>query len=62
MFMTLNNNLQSIDKDIVSKLLNEICNDLNFVASKKVQLRLWQVYECLNLQRLPNVMTPRAAA
>jgi len=61
MFKTLYNNLQSIDKDIVSKILNEICTDLNQVASRKVQLRLFQVYECLNLNRLPVVRSPRSA-
>ena len=45
---TLTNMFHKIDKDIVDKVLQEICNDLNFVAKRKAQQRLTQVYECLN--------------
>ena len=55
MFTTLSNSLHSIDKDIVDKVLREICSDLNLVARAKSQYRLMQVYECLNLAKLPNL-------
>ena len=62
MFKTLSSIVHNVDKEIVDKVLNEICADLNYVARQKAQMRLTQVYECLSLTRLPNVMTPRSAA
>lgn len=59
---TLTNMFRTIDKDICDKVLHEICSDLNFVAKRKAQMRLTQVYECLSLSKLPNLMTPRSAA
>lgn len=59
---TLTSMFHKIDKDIVDKVLHEICGDLNLVARRKAQHRLAQMYSCLDLCRLPNVMTPRSAA
>ena len=53
MFNTLANTLHSIDKEIVAKVLKEVCADLNLVARYKSQFRLMQVYECLNMAKLP---------
>lgn len=57
-----NHLLGSIDKDIVDKVLNEICADINLVAKRKTLFNLWQVSECLNLSRLPALKSPRSAA
>ena len=62
MNVTLTKIFHKIDKDVVDKVLKEICNDLNFVAKRKAHLRLMQVYECLKMPRLPGLMTPRSAA
>ena len=39
-FKTLSIYVHKIDKEIVDKVLNEICADLNLVARQKAQLRL----------------------
>ena len=61
MFTTLFNTLQSMDKEIVDKVLNQVCGNLNLVARRKSQMRLMQVYECLNLTKLPNLRPPGSA-
>ena len=64
MFNTLAHTLHSIDKEIVNKVLKEVCADLNLVARFKSQYRLMQVYECLNMAKLPalNIAGPGGAA
>jgi len=41
MFDTLASNVMSMDKEIVDKVLGEVCADLNVVARRKTQLRLF---------------------